>query len=152
MIFDTLKNSACYEGVHARFKDAFAFLEKATREDLPVGRYELDGSELFAMVQEYETNPPDHVRFEGHRSYIDIQYLMRGVEVIEVVDLSSAEAEGEFSEEKDVGFFKDHSEPVRAILHAGEFGIFLPHDIHKPGMELGNNPASVKKIVVKVKI
>ena len=77
---------------------------------------------------------------------------MRGVEVIEVVDLSSAEAEGEFSDEKDVGFFKDHSEPVRAILHAGEFGIFLPHDIHKPGMALGNNPASVKKIVVKVKI
>ena len=68
MIFDTLKNSACYEGVHARFKAAFAFLEKATREDLPVGRYELDGSDLFAMVQEYETNPPDHVRFEGHRS------------------------------------------------------------------------------------
>ncbi|MBQ9806737.1 MAG: YhcH/YjgK/YiaL family protein [Clostridia bacterium] len=152
MIFDTLKNTAYYESIHPRFKAAFAFLEKATREDLPVGRYELEGSDLFAMVQEYETNPPDHVRFEGHRRYIDIQYLMRGVEVIEVTDLSVAEAEGMYSDEKDACFFKDHAEPVRAILHAGEYGVFLPHDIHKPGMALGTIPAPVKKIVVKIKI
>lgn len=152
MIFDTLKNSAYYESINPRFGAAFDFLEKATREDLPVGRYELEGDDLFAMVQEYETNPPDHVRFEGHKRYIDIQYIMRGVEVIEVTDLSVAEPDGVFLDEKDVGFYKDHKEPVRAILHAGEYGIFLPHDIHKPGMVFGNTPAPVKKIVVKVKV
>ena len=152
MIFDTLKNSSCYEGVHARFQEAFAFLEKATREDLPVGRYELDGTDLYAMVQEYKTNPPDRVRFEGHRRYIDIQYLMCGVEVIEVTELSHAEAEDVYVDERDVCFFKDSAEPVRAILHAGEYGIFLPHDIHKPGMAHGDTPSFVKKIVVKVKI
>lgn len=152
MIFDTLKSSAYYESVHPRFKAAFDFLEKATREDLPVGRYELEGRDLFAMVQEYETNPPDHVRFEGHKRYIDIQYIMRGVEVIEVTDLSLAEAEGVYSDEKDVCFFKDSAEPVRAILHTGEYGVFLPHDIHKPGMMFGKTPAPVKKVVVKVKI
>lgn len=152
MIFDTLKHCEFYEGIHEKFAEAFAFLEEATRKDLPVGRYELDGDRLYAMVQEYETKSANESRFEGHRRYIDIQYLMRGTEAVEMIDLSLAEEDGAYSNEKDVGFFKDHSSSTRAVLHAGEYGIFFSHDIHKPGLSLGSAPTSVKKIVVKVKI
>ena len=69
-----------------------------------------------------------------------------------MIDLSLAESNGEYNTEKDVGFFKDHKSSTRAILHAGEYGIFFPHDIHKPGLSVGADPAAVKKIVVKVKI
>ena len=152
MIFDTLKNSACYHTVHPRFAEAFAFLEKATRENLPVGRYELDGANLYAMVQEYDTKAPDETRFEGHRNYIDIQYLIAGREAIEVTDLSAVQSDGGYLAERDVEFFKDHEGAVRATLTAGAYGIFLPHDIHKPGMSAGDTPLAVKKVVVKVKI
>ena len=152
MIFDALSNSAHYVALHERFRAAFAFLDKVTREDLPTGRYELDGDGLFAMVQEYDTLRADQSRFEGHKRYIDIQYIVRESEVIEVVEQSQAVADGEYSEEKDVCFYEDHDTSVRAVLHAGEYGIFMPHDIHKPGMSAGDMPEHVKKVVVKVKI
>ena len=51
MIFDSLTACDQYCGVHPRLGEAFAFLEKATREDLPVAeaillerrRYEQEG-------------------------------------------------------------------------------------------------------------
>ncbi|MBE6602054.1 MAG: DUF386 domain-containing protein [Ruminococcaceae bacterium] len=152
MIFDSLKNSEIYEGIHEKFAEAFAFLEQATKEDLPIGRYELDGQTLYAMVQEYDTKSAREMRFEGHRRYVDIQYIMRGCEAIEVAELSRVEADGAYSEEKDVCFFGDCGSSTRAVLHAGEYGIFFPHDIHKPGLTADGAPSAVKKIVVKVQI
>ena len=152
MIFDSLTNCAHYYTVHPRFREAFAFLERATREQLPVGRYELDGKALYAMVQEYDTKSPTENRFEGHRRYIDIQYIISGEETVEVTDLSHVCEETPYSEEKDVLFFREHQAAVRATLCAGEYGIFLPHDIHKPGLFAGDAPTPVKKIVVKVLI
>ena len=56
MILETLRNSVLLEGVHPLFPKAFAWLgsyDPATAD----GRYEIDGSELVAIVQRYETAP-----------------------------------------------------------------------------------------------
>lgn len=52
MIFDALKEWHRYADLHPRFREGFAFLVKATEEGYPVGKYEISGSELYAMVQE----------------------------------------------------------------------------------------------------
>ena len=49
MIADTLQNRRLYEAVHPAFARAFDFLEKAVAEELPVGRYELDGDAVYAI-------------------------------------------------------------------------------------------------------
>ena len=152
MVFDHLKNAARYESLHPQFAAAFAFLDRATREGLPIGRYELDGDALFAMVQEYDTNPPESNRFEAHRRYIDIQYVVSGNEAIEVAELASTLPDGDFSEARDVGFYRDLPNATRAVLHDGEFGIFFPHDVHKPGLHAALAPEKVRKIVVKVRV
>ena len=46
------------------------------------GRVEIDGDRVFALVQRYETVMTDAPRFEYHRKYIDIQYIVSGEEVI----------------------------------------------------------------------
>jgi len=152
MIFDRLENCWRYEALHAHFAAAFAFLKKATEEQLPVGRYELDGENLFAMVQEYQTLAADKSRMEGHRRYIDIQYLIRGNEKIEVIPLSKGTPTVPYSEERDVGFFEDAESPVSLPIGAGEYAILWPEDLHKPGMMQGNAPTLVKKVVVKIRI
>ena len=53
MIFDRIENSAKYANSHKGFAEGFAFLEKAVAENLPVGRYEIDGDNIFAFIQEY---------------------------------------------------------------------------------------------------
>ena len=150
MIFDSLTSCEQYCSAHKNMRAAFEFLEKATRENLPVGRYELDGKALFAMVQEYTSNLPETVSFEGHRRYIDVQYVLSGVEVMGVSTYKDILPKTEYNEEKDVQFFEDHDAPVSCTVRAGEFVVFFPHDIHKPGMCVNRQPAPVKKVVVKI--
>lgn len=152
MIFDNLKNAEKYIGCNPKFKAAFEFLNKALAEELPVGRYELDGAELFAFIQEYTTKLPNETQFEGHRNYIDIQCLVSGLEVMESVDISEAQVKVEYDPEKDIGFWEDHPKALRAVFGAGDFAVFYPHDLHKPGMCKDAQPAAAKKIVVKVKV
>ena len=152
MIFDSLTACAQYYGVHPRLAKAFAFLEKATREDFPVGRYELDGKNLFAMVQAYDSNLPEAVSFEGHRRYIDVQYVLSGVEVMECAAYGDTQPKNDYSEERDVQFFEDCQAPVACTVRAGEFVVFFPQDLHKPGMCANRQPAPVKKVVVKIAI
>lgn len=51
-------------------------------EDAPLGKYELESEEMFAIVQEYTTMPIGGQQYESHYSYIDIQYLVSGMERI----------------------------------------------------------------------
>ena len=152
MIIDALQNCSHYLAVHPRFEAAFAFLKKAVDENLPIGRYELDGVDLYAMVQEYDTAVDSQARFEGHRRYIDIQFLISGSEAVELVEIDSAKADCPYDEAKDICFFGSAAAPTRAILHAGEYGVFFPHDLHKPGLATSDAAKPVKKVVVKVKI
>ena len=152
MVFDNLKNCELYYGMHPRFKDAFDFIKKALAEDLEAGKYEIDGKELWASVQEYTSKLPDVAKAEAHKNYIDIQFIVSGTEVIEGFDIAYATPKSEYNDIKDVMFYEDFEGAGKGILNANEYGIFFPHDVHKPGMCLNGNQDTVKKIVVKVKI
>lgn len=151
MIFDNLQNCEMYYEINDKFEAAFDFIKKATCENLPVGKYELDGSELYASIQEYTTKYEYECKFEGHRNYIDIQYIISGIEVIEVVDISKAESMIEYSVENDIEFYKNTNKAGKGVVESGEYGIFFPKDLHKPGINY-EEVTAVKKIVVKVKI
>lgn len=148
MIVDSLKNCEKYISSHEGFDKAFAFLKKAAEENLPVGRYEIDGDRVFAFIQEYTSKTESS--FEGHRNYIDIQCILEGTEVMKVADLSKMEISCEYSPEKDIAFYVDFEKASVAVIEKDEYGIFFPWDIHKPGLCF-DTPANVKKVVVKVK-
>ncbi len=149
MILDHINNCALYSGVHSNFEKAFEFLKTAA--DKPVGRYEIDGSNVYAMVQEYNTNPEDNGKYEGHQKYIDIQYVVSGQEKMKMAELSRTTAITQYDEQNDYALFVDQGVAHTVILQSGEYAIFFPQDIHKPGMAAGE-AAPVRKIVVKVKI
>ena len=148
MIFDTIKNCSLYYGVNKNFEKAFEFLKNG--ENLSVGRYEIDGDRVFAMVQEYTTKLSENCMFEGHRKYIDIQYMISGTEAMDVTYPSEVETKIAYDADKDLEFFTDCAEPVKGAVHGGEYAIFFPHDIHKPVMAYNGKQENVKKIVVKV--
>lgn len=151
MVLDNLKNKNLYIAVNSKFESAFAFIEKAVAENFPVGKYEIDGKKLYASVQEYNTKPAEDGKFEGHKNYIDIQYVISGIESVELVDIGKVQAVTEYDSVKDCAFYADAPVCQKCVLQAGEYGIFFPHDIHKPGLAYGSS-SPVKKIVVKVSI
>ena len=150
MILDTMKNHQMYHCMHEKFAEAFAFIEKAVAQDLPVDRYELDGKALYAFIQSYDTRPLADGKMEGHQNYIDIQYVISGRERIDLVDISRATAKTEYNPEKDVQFYTDDGIAGSYQLEAGDYGIFFPQDLHKPCLQACGAPEAVKKIVVKI--
>ncbi len=152
MVFDNLKNCELYYGLHPRFQEAFDFIKKAISEDLAAGKYEIDGKDLWASVQEYTSKLETEAKAEAHKNYIDIQYIVSGTEVIEGFDIDKATPKSEYNDVKDVMFYEDNVNSTKGILNADEYGIFFPRDVHKPGMCLNGKQDTVKKIVVKVKV
>lgn len=152
MVFDNLKNCELYYSLHPRFREGFEFIKKAIAENLEAGKYEIDGKELWASVQEYTSKLECDAKAEAHKNYIDIQYIVSGVEVIAGFDIARATPKSEYNDVKDVMFYEDDANATKGILNADEYGIFFPNDVHKPGMCLDGKQDTVKKIVVKVKI
>ncbi len=149
MIIDSLSNSHQYRETHKGFAEGFDFLEKAVEDNLPAGRYEIDGDIVFAFIQEYTSNTDS--TFEAHKNYIDIQFIAEGTEVIYSADASYFTVREEYNAEKDIMFLEGYEKASMAILQKGEYGIFFPWDAHKPGLCFDGKPGNVKKIVVKVK-
>lgn len=152
MIADNMKNTKIYESAHEKFAAAFAFIEKAVSENYAAGKYEIDGKELYASVQEYDSKLAANAKFEGHRNYIDIQYVVSGAETINVADIAKMTPKGDYNPDKDVEFYEPNEQASALVLEAGEYAVLFPHDIHQPGVSLNETPAPVKKIVVKVKV
>lgn len=152
MIFDTLENCERYYGMHKNFEKAFDFIKKAVAENLPAGRYDFGGEDIFAHVQEYNGKNPAEFKFEGHRKYIDIQYVVTGVEEINGLDIKNALTGEGYIPEREVEFFDGGENVWKYILGQGEYGIFYPNDLHKPGLMRDGKSTPVKKILVKVKI
>ena len=151
MIVEHIKNKRLHEGAHPLFSQAFAFVEEYLKEKKPVGKYEILGDALFAMVQEYDTKESSACRFEGHRRYIDVQYIISGVEGMNVMEKSRAEAVTEYDHQTDVTFFAPAEDTTLLTVRGGEFALFYPHDIHRPGVAV-EVPAPVRKIVVKIAV
>ena len=51
MIADKIENLSAYPQLAVYEADIMGFLDKMKRENLPDGRYDLRGDELFALVQ-----------------------------------------------------------------------------------------------------
>lgn len=148
MICDQLKNASFYEQTHPRFKKAFEYLQKTDFTKAAEGKYEIDGQNIYAIVQEYMTKLPAEGRWEAHRRYMDIQYVVTGEEFIGYASLDSMEA-GEYNEEKDIVFLEGKGSMIP--VPAGSFMLLAPQDVHKPQIAI-HAPQKVKKVVVKVKM
>ena len=55
MIIDALANMEFYKGLNEQLYKGLTFLKENDVASLPVGRYDIDGDAVFALVQEYET-------------------------------------------------------------------------------------------------
>ena len=148
MVFDNIKNKDLYLAMHPSFKAAFNYIEKVVRDGEEVGKYEIDGRTVHAMVQEYE-GKEDHPKYEGHRRYIDIQFILSGKEIMDYANIAECDVMTEYNADKDVEFFTCDGIKTRIEAQSGDFAIFYPEDIHKPGIKYEDG-TMIKKIVVKV--
>jgi YhcH/YjgK/YiaL family protein len=134
-----------------RWENAFKFLKSNDLSKLELKRYDIDGDNLFATVSEYLSKNEETTRFEAHRKYIDIQYVISGKEIMNIAPLYTAkEVVTPYDATKDIEFLTIEKID-KYIATPSNFFIFFPDDAHRPGLKDGVN-ANVRKIVIKVKV
>jgi len=134
-----------------RWDKAFLFLKNNDLMKLELKRFDIDGDNLFVTISEYTTKNFDDAKYEGHKKYIDIQYVVSGTEIIGIAPASQISlVTDEYNAGNDIAFYTvGKGKDMKAT--PGTFFIFLPNDIHRPGVAAGEN-SIVRKIVIKVKI
>src|ERR1035437_4233585 len=82
MIIDRLENALTYNALHKRISAAFRYLQTTNLVTIAPGKYEIEGDDLFAIVQEYDTMDAANEQMESHKKYIDVQYMIQGEELV----------------------------------------------------------------------
>ena len=152
MIIAQFEDLHRYDSLNPLFKKAFDWILSTDFSTLELGRVELQGKDLFANVQEYETRSVEESFFEAHRKYIDIQFLASGSEKIgwnQAKSLSELEA---YNSESD--FHKLSGESAQTVTIGGRTAcILFPEDAHEPCLNaIEGKKEKVRKICMKVKI
>lgn len=128
----------------------FRFLQSSDLANLPLGKQELDGSHLYISVDAYTSKDKEQTRYESHRQYIDVQYLISGQELMGLATADKVEVSEPYNEEKDVAkYIYDGGDYI--LANPSNFLVFFPGDIHRPCIKVQENEP-VKKIVVKILI
>ena len=133
--------------VHKLLPRAIDALRELVASDPADGKYVIDGDNIFASVMSYTTAPASEKKFELHRKYIDIQYIISGNEIIggaKEEALTPTDGEG-----TDIEFFAMPKSFDEIRLADGDLAVILPPEPHAPGVA-DNAPVFVRKIVVKV--
>ena len=129
---------------------AFAYLREWLKNPQPVGRYEIDGDRVYALVQEYDSAAPADKKWEAHRNYLDVQFVAQGQETMYYAPIGTLTQKGDYIPEKDIVYYEEGAGTALRCLPQ-TFAVFFPEDLHKPGCQLDGS-VKVKKVVVKVKL
>lgn len=150
MIFDRLSNSKQYEKLNEKFKIGFDFLKNNNLKEMKDGRYDV-AEGVFANVQSLKTKNKTEKKWEVHKDYIDIQYVIKGEECMGYGILEDfKKVVVPYDKEKDIEFL-DGERFNYIDVNENDFVIFYPNDVHAPMLSVKED-VEIKKVIVKIKI
>lgn len=151
MISDNLNNAKQYFSLSEKIKRGFEFLLNSDLKNMQDGKHIIDGDEIYANVQTLITKPVEEAKWEAHRKYIDIQYVIKGKEKMGYGILSDFnETVVKYDDDKDITFLNGKNYNYIDVKE-GNFVVFYPNDVHAPMLSV-SNCEEIKKVIVKIKI
>ena len=149
MIYDHIKSAGLYKGVTPAIDMALDYIA-GLDASVENGTYLLENG-VKAIVSESMTRLVNEKGFEAHCRFIDVQFALRGVELIRCKPLECVKETIPYNEEKDAARYAD--EPgLDAIIGNGYFVVVWPDDAHEPLLAVDGQPELVKKVVLKVPV
>jgi YhcH/YjgK/YiaL family protein len=153
MIVTALENLSHQMAMTPNMHKALEYLKSVKVAGLQPGQVEIDGKNVYVMIQAYETRPADaEVRLEAHRNYIDIQYVATGEEAMGWAHIAALQNPMAYNAEKDVWYGTLPAAGMTQVqVMPGQAAVFFPEDAHAPKLAVAA-PVNVLKIVVKVRV
>ena len=127
----------------------FEWLKTNDLDTIAPGRYIIDEGNVTATVSEAPAPEPENVRWEAHKNFNDLQYIVKGKARMGSVPVSEATVAEAFDPNRDIGYYNADGELYTA--EPGAFFIFTPDDVHRPGIKAENYDEPVRKIVIKIR-
>jgi YhcH/YjgK/YiaL family protein len=153
MIISDLEHITKQAAMTPALQKAINYLRRLPKGELPADKVEVDGSRVKASPSAYESIVTETPKMEGHRKYIDVQYIVSGEEDIAWTPVERIAVTQAYDENKD-NFYgtTPASRIARMTLRAGQVMLLYPEDGHAPKLAVGGKSSPVKKIVVKVAV
>ena len=152
MIKNSLKYTKNYYNLSNKIKLALEYLEKNDLKVFDNGRYDILGDDVYVNVQDYTSKPETQGKWEAHKKYIDIQFMIKGTERVGVGEIDNYQTTEAYDESKDLEFLAVANDNYQFInMNENDFIILYPQDVHMPQIAM-NTPSYVKKAVVKISI
>lgn len=149
MIIDDMRNAKVYSRLDERLAHALQYLTMNPVAEWKPGRYDIQGDNMFLLVQAYDTRTPEQGSWEAHRQYVDVQYMVEGSENMGYAPVESLRVIEDYREDKD--YIKFEGAGHFFNVREGAFTVFFPQDAHMPCMAV-DKPRPVKKAVMKIRI
>lgn len=150
MIFGNIKNIGDLKNYPPILEKALRYLSENDFTKISSGIYEIIGREMFVQVIDLETDAIENKLPEVHINYLDIHFLAKGIEKIGFsIDCDLNKISKNYDKNRDILFYEDcHSESFINMIE-GNFAIFFPNDVHRPGCT-GKEKSIIKKVVIKI--
>lgn len=148
MIIDTLEHADFYFPLGNRIETGLRYLRDTDFSLISPGKMEIEGKEVYVSIQESVSKPLSEGKWEAHRKYLDIHYIISGKERIGYANVKDL-LPGIYDEEKDLMFLEGGTEEGFYTLVPGKFAIMMPQDAHMPGI-VTDVPEPFKKAVIKI--
>jgi len=146
MILDILENARRYSTLNKGFSKAIEFLSRPDLKELHVGKYEIDGERVYAMVSKDFGRKKEDALLETHEKYIDIQLVLDGTDTMGWKPKSLCKKPStSYDQDEDIQYFADEPD-VWIATKSGSFVIFFRDDAHMPLIASGQ----LHKVVVKI--
>ena len=146
MIVCPWKDLKRYEAVIPGLEEAMKAVEAL--ENFEPATYPLSGSNKI-LVQKVTTKAWETSELEAHREFLDIQYILKGKEMVGWAPVDTLKPTGEFNTAKDKGMYAG---PVDFMtIRQGYCYVAFPEDAHMPNLHL-EEPKHLKKLVLKLKV
>lgn len=150
MILDTHDKLHLYAGLFRDVDPAplFAWLA-GCRSVEPGTRVEFAGDKMFARALRQDTGTRDDFRWETHREYVDLQYIVGGGEVIEWRSAAQLSADVDYDPAIDMQYYGQADAEILLRMQDGLFVFLFPQDAHKPLVSDGTS-GFVHKVIAKI--
>lgn len=146
MIVCPFKDLKRYASVIPGLEEAIAAVEKL--ENFEPATIPLSGSNKI-LVQKVTTKDAETSQLEAHREFLDIQYILKGKEMVGWAPVDTLTPVGEFNPAKDKGMYEGKNYPME--IAEGYCYVVYPEDAHAPSVHIGEG-GEVNKIVIKLKV
>ncbi|MBR6098747.1 YhcH/YjgK/YiaL family protein [bacterium] len=131
--------------------EVLEFIDKLTVNAMD-GEYYITDT-ITAKIESYTRKDQFEATLESHRKFVDLQFLIDGVERIDYANIDGLVPYTKYDPDKDIIFYKKPKTEIGSVyLNGRNFAIFFPQDAHAPQITTLALQNNVKKCVIKIAV